>query len=170
MSLERSKTMVIGSAVKGDFPSPENKRQKQVSESRNVTSCVNWMTAWPLNKAKHEDVSKWPANCSLVTETEQRNRKGKHSVLPQAFLSAPVPRSSRSPCSLLNLLFEDEDALPLFWRQHRYLFWSQLQYLHDQGSLGRKQMHQPHCSQVGSLKILRGCLLVLLVNRHCLTN
>lgn len=38
-------------------------------------------------------------------------------------------------CSLLNLLFEDEDALPLLRGQHGDLFWGQLQDLHDQGGL-----------------------------------
>lgn len=43
----------------------------------------------------------------------------------------------RPPCSLLNLLLEDEDALPLLWGQHGDLFRGQLQDLHNQGSLER---------------------------------
>lgn len=43
--------------------------------------------------------------------------------------------ASRCACGLLNLLFEDEDALPLLWRQHGDLLWGQLQHLHDEGSL-----------------------------------
>lgn len=45
---------------------------------------------------------------------------------------------SRCSCCLLNLLFEDEDALPLLWGQHGNLFWGQLQDLHDQSSLQRR--------------------------------
>lgn len=42
---------------------------------------------------------------------------------------------SRRSCRLLNLLFEDEDALPLLRGQHGDLFWGQLQNLHDESSL-----------------------------------
>lgn len=45
---------------------------------------------------------------------------------------------SRRSRGLLNLLFEDEDALPLLWRQHGDLFWGQLQDLHDESSLEDK--------------------------------
>lgn len=45
---------------------------------------------------------------------------------------------SRRSCRLLNLLFEDEDALPLLWGQHGDLFWGQLQNLHDESSLEDK--------------------------------
>lgn len=45
---------------------------------------------------------------------------------------------SRRSCSLLNLLFEDEDALPLLRGQHGDLFWGQLQNLHDESRLEDK--------------------------------
>lgn len=45
---------------------------------------------------------------------------------------------SRRSRGLLNLLLEDEDALPLLWRQHGDLFWGQLQDLHDESSLEDK--------------------------------
>lgn len=47
----------------------------------------------------------------------------------------PVGPSRCPSSSLLNLLFEDEDALPLLRGQHCDLFWGQLQDLHNQGSL-----------------------------------
>lgn len=43
--------------------------------------------------------------------------------------------ASRCTCGLLDLLFEDEDALPLLWRQHGDLLRGQLQHLHDESSL-----------------------------------
>lgn len=46
--------------------------------------------------------------------------------------------ASRCACGLLNLLFEDEDALPLLWRQHGDLLRGQLQDLHDQSGLEDK--------------------------------
>lgn len=49
-----------------------------------------------------------------------------------------VESSRRSSCRLLNLLFEDENALSLLRGQHGNLFWGQLQDLHDQGSLERE--------------------------------
>lgn len=49
-----------------------------------------------------------------------------------------VESSRGSSCRLLNLLFEDEDALPLLRGQHGNLFWGQLQDLHDQGGLERE--------------------------------
>lgn len=42
---------------------------------------------------------------------------------------------SRRSCRLLNLFFQDEDALPLLWRQHGDLFRGELQHLHDECSL-----------------------------------
>lgn len=72
-------------------------------------------------------------NCSEVKEIK------KLPSWPTWNLEAfPSVRPSRCPtCRLLNLLFEDEDALPLLRRQHSDLFWGQLQDLHNQGGLER---------------------------------
>lgn len=53
------------------------------------------------------------------------------------FCFHPSDRSRCPSCCLLNLLFKDEDALSLLWRQHGDLFRGQLQDLHDQGGLKR---------------------------------
>lgn len=58
------------------------------------------------------------------------------ALLKLFFLS--VESSRGSSCRLLNLLFEDENALSLLRGQHGNLFWGQLQDLHDQGGLERE--------------------------------
>lgn len=68
------------------------------------------------------------------------NRDESHDVTEENRNSTSVLCPSWcASCSLLNLLFEDEDALPLLRRQHGDLFWGQLQDLHDESSLEKKR-------------------------------
>lgn len=67
--------------------------------------------------------------------------------------------SSGCACRLLNLLLQYQDTLSLFWWQHGDLFWGQLQYLHNQGSLGMWK----HSSRLVSTR-QRPCYIMRVLN------
>lgn len=97
------------------------------------------------------DRNEWDTFRSVGAESDEVVPAGKsHELKSQIapWLSGgpdrPTPNQfgsagpSRRSCRLLNLLFEDEDALPLLRGQHGDLLWGQLQNLHDESSLEDK--------------------------------
>lgn len=102
------------------------------TESRvRTTQCT--LTPWQC-----KNTLTWAESFPLRMETGVtcQGRERVAHLKPFGYLVSET--SWRPPCRLLNLLFEDEDALPLLRGQHSYLFWGELQDLHDQGGLQEK--------------------------------
>lgn len=145
--------------------------RRQTAWSRKTESCITRHGKGELPHLRTQWYIQW---CKIVLNCSDRNAMTSAATMPclsymfyiiqfhlnvlQRYIFVNKPHVlpwaygcgySGCPGGLQDLLFEDEDALPLFWGQHGDLFWGQLQHLHDQGSLeNNRQTGEPHCSQI----------------------
>lgn len=131
--------------------------RRQTAWSRKTESCITRHGKGELPHLRTQWYIQW---CKIVLNCSDRNATTSAATMPclsymfyiiqfhlnvlQRYIFVNKPHVlpwaygcgySGCPGGLQDLLFEDEDALPLFWGQHGDLFWGQLQHLHDQGGL-----------------------------------